>query len=208
MPNSIDLFRDQGLIAPASSAPEGCVRAAYSRGQIWGQFIATGLIATFGLGVTAPCLLVPPFPFNLALAVLPVLGFGWLIWLATRNDYAWVELEGRTLRARHMYTGRIVERSVGEVAELETMLFAVRSVTTRLTEAWLGRVRGMLIRFEDGRTPLQVTRTDPAMSQAAELIAGLVYRLAETGSVNLEWMERDGQRVVRRMIRERNGTVG
>jgi len=202
MPVSHDKFRDYGLISPASEAPSGIIRAAYSRGQIIGQYIATGLMSVLGLGITLVCLLVPAFPHNLALSPFPLAGFGVLIWLTTRNDYAWIELDGRTLRARHLYTGRIIERSVDEIADLLTMVFQVRTVAIRITEAWLGRVRGIVIRFDDQRTPLEVTRSDPAMSNAAELISAIVYRLAETGSVELEMTQRDGQPLVHRVYRQ------
>ena len=38
-------------------------------------------------------------------------GFGAFVYLATHNDYRWVELEGNTIRAGHLYTGRTIERS-------------------------------------------------------------------------------------------------
>jgi len=206
MSPSLDKFRDYGLISPATRPPTGVIRAPYSGGQIIGQYIATALMTGLGLILTLVCLLVPPLPYNLLLPLLPLAGFGCLIWLATRNDYAWIELEGRTLRAKHLYTGQIIERPVDEIDDLLTMVFQVRTVATLVTEAWLGRVRGILIRFDDQRTPLQVTRTDPAMSNAAELIAAIVYRLAETGTVEVEMTQRDGQPLVRRVWRKRDGT--
>lgn len=204
MPASVDKFRDYGLIPPAATAPSGIVRASFSRGQIIGQYIATGLMTVMGLGMTLLFLFGLAFPANLALSMLMLAAFGHVIRMVTRNDYSWIELEGGTLRARHLYTGRIVERSIDEIDDLLTMVFQVRTVALRITEAWTGRVRGILIRFHDQRTPLTVSRADPAMTHAAELMSAIVYRLAESGTVEVEMRERDGQPLVHRLYRRRD----
>ena len=204
MTASVDKFRDYGLIPPAATAPRGIVRASFSRGQIIGQYIATGLMTAVGLGMSLLFLLLAAFPANLAMSVLTLVAFGYLIARVTRNDYAWIELSGLTLRAKHLYTGRIVERSIEEIDDLLTMVFQVRTLALRLTEAWTGRVRGILIRFHDQRTPLTVSRVDPAMTHAVELMSAIVYRLAESETVEVEMRERDGQPLVHRLYRRRD----
>ncbi len=203
MPPSVDRFRDYGIIPPSAVEPRATVRASFSRGQIIGQYIATGLMTAVGLGMSLLFLFLAMFPANLALSGLTLAAFGYLIQMVTRNDYAWIELEGRTLRASHLYTGRIVERSIDDIDDLLTMVFRVRTVAIRLTEAWTGRVRGILIRFQDQRTPLTVSRVDPAMTNAAELMSAIVYRLAESGTVDVEMKERDGLPLVHRVYRKR-----
>lgn len=204
MPASVDKFRDYGIIPPAATEPREIVRSSFSRGQIIGQYIATGLMTTVGLGMSLLFLLLASFPANLVLSVATLAAFGFLIQRVTRNDYSWIELEGRTLRARHLYTGQIVERSIDDIEDLLTMVFQVRTVAIRLTEAWTGRVRGILIRFQDHQTPLTVSRVDPAMTNAAELMSAIVYRLAESGTVDVEMKQRDGLPLVHRVYRRRN----
>ena len=41
-----------------------------------------------------------PMPFSLLGCVAALLAFGTFVYLATHNDYGWVELEGNTLRAQ------------------------------------------------------------------------------------------------------------
>ncbi|MHB1425321.1 MAG: hypothetical protein ACYC3I_19295 [Gemmataceae bacterium] len=101
------------------------------------------------------------FPSNVLVAAALLAGFGILVYLATRNDYSWVELDGETLRAKHLYSRRVIERSIDDIEDLLTLVFQVRSAVTRITEAWLGRVRGIMIRFRDQRTPFQVGNRSP-----------------------------------------------
>lgn len=204
MPASIDRFRDDGLIPPAATAPAGIVRASYSRGQIIGQYIATGLMTAAGLGMSLLFLFGMAFPANLVLSLLMLAAFGYVILTATRNDYSWIELEGRTLRARHLYTGRIVERSINEIGDLLTTGFQVETVALPLTEAWTGRVQRILIRFHDQRTPLTVSHVDPAMTHAVELMSAIVYRLAESGTVEVEIWKRHERRFVHWPYRRRD----
>lgn len=109
-------------------------------------------------------------------------------------------MTGATLRARHLYTGRIVERSIEEVDDLLTLVNQARTLTTAITEAWLGRVRGIKIRFRDRRTPLEVGRADPGMHQAKELIEAIVYRMAEKCPLDVEVVNFQGQPLIRRIF--------
>ncbi len=137
-------------------------------------------------------------PVNVLAAAAPLAGFGYIVYRATRNDYAWVELDGETLRAKHLYTGRVVERSIEEVEDLLTLVFQVRTAASLIT-VWLGRVRGIMIRFHDQRTPLQVCRADPAMKNAKELIEAIIYRMSEKGEVDAEVINLEGKPLIRRI---------
>jgi len=44
-----------------------------------------------------------------------------------------------------VYTRRIVERTVDEIEDLLALVVSVQSLETLLVDAWLGRVRGILI---------------------------------------------------------------
>jgi hypothetical protein len=119
------------------------------------------------------------------------------VYLATHNDYRWVELEGNTLRARHLYTGRMIERSVDEIDCLGTMVYPYRRLETVVIEKLLGRVKGIEIRFRDQRTPLRILRADPAMTNAQEMIEGILYRMGQIRALDAEVVDFAGQPLVR-----------
>ena len=135
------------------------------------------------------------------------MGSGTSCTVATRNDYAWVELDGEIIRAKHLYTRRLVERSIEEIEDLLTLVFQVRTAATLTAEAWLGRVRGIMIRFYDQRTPLLVSRADPAMRNARELIEAIVYRMAEKGEVDAEVINFDSRPLIRRIYWKDPGRI-
>lgn len=196
-----DLFRNYGLLPTDAVPPAGPVRSYLSAGQVFGQYLFTAIMAGFGLGIGTLFALTLSAPLNVAAAAAIVMCAGYVVWFATRHDYAWVELDGRALRAKHLYTRRVVERSVDDVADLLTLVVRVRTEAVVLAEAWLGRVRGVEVRFRDGRTPLRVNRSDPAMRNARELIQAIIYRLAEGGGVDAEIINLDGAPMVRRIYR-------
>lgn len=201
MPASLDLFRDHGIIPDTVQPPEERVRASFTWGTIFGQYLATFLMSAFGLGIAALFAFTLPMPLNFIAAPAVLAAFGVAVYFATRKDYAWVELDGRTIRARHLYTRRIVERPIDEVEDLLTLVFQVRNLTTILAEKMVGRVRGIRIRFRDGRTPLTVCRADPKMKNAKEVIEAIIYRLWESGPVEAEIVDFDGAPLIRRIYR-------
>jgi hypothetical protein len=180
--------------------PAEKVRASFSRGTIIGQYIATALMSGFGLGVAVLFAFTIPFPFNIAAALGAVALFGYVVYLATRNDYAWIELENDLLRAKHLYTSRVVERPIEEIDDLLTLVIQVRTLEVRVLEAWLGRIRGVEIRFQDKRTPLRVSRSDPAMKNAKELVEALIYRMGEKAPIDAEIIDLRGKPLVRRIF--------
>ncbi|MGH7170805.1 MAG: hypothetical protein ACRELG_11040 [Gemmataceae bacterium] len=152
-----------------------------------------------GIGMGLLSALSLPFPVNALASATALAGFSCIIYFATRNDYAWVELDGEKLRARHLYTRRVVERSIGEIEDLLSLVFQVRGTIARINEAWLGRVRGIEIRFRDKRTPFRVNRADPAMKNAKELIEAIVSRMSEKGEVDAEIIDFEGKPLIRRI---------
>jgi hypothetical protein len=197
MPEESPAFRDFGILPDDLRPPAGTIRSFFSTGRVVGQYIGTGLASAVGLGLMVLFAVTMPFPLSLLGCAAALAGFGAFVYLVTHNDYRWVELEGNTLRARHFYTGRIIERSVDEIESLGTMVYQVRGVQTAVIEGLLGRVKGIEIRFRDRRTPLRILRADPAMTNAKELIEAVLYRMAQIGDVDAEVVNFAGQPLVR-----------
>src|SRR5262249_35015885 len=151
-------------------------RSFFSAGRVVGQYVATGLVSALGLGLMVLFARTMPPPLSWLGGAAALTAFRAFVFLATHNDYRWGELEGNILRARHLYTGRTIERSIDEIESLGTMVYQVRRLETRVIENLLGRVKGVEIRFRDRRTPLRILRADPAMTNAQELIEAVLYR--------------------------------
>jgi hypothetical protein len=202
LPDTPDFFRDFGILPYDKTKPPEKVRAFLPTGHVIGQYIATALIIGFGLGAAALFALTLDFPFNAIGPVGPLAAAGIAVYFVTRNDYAWIELDGETLRARHLYTRRLVERPIEEIEDLLTLVIQVRTLTVKVVEAWLGRVRGVEIRFRDKRTPLRVSRTDPAMKNAKELVEALIYHMWQMAPVDADIINLRGKPLVRRIFWE------
>ncbi len=192
-----DAFRDFGILPQQLQPPPQCVRSFLSQGRIVGQYIGTGLVAALGLGLATLLALTMPFPLNLLGCAAALMGFGTFVYLATHNDYRWVELDGKTLRAKQLYTGRIIERSLEEIDSLGTMVYQIRREETEIIESMLGRVKGIEVRFRDRRTPLRILRADPAMTNAKELIEAILFRMGQIREVDAEIVEFVGKPLVR-----------
>jgi hypothetical protein len=111
-----------------------------------------------------------------------------------------VELDGDVIRAKHLYTRTVSERRIEDVQELLTMTNQARNLALVITEAWLGRIRGVKIRFRDERSPWPVMRSDPAMANAKELILAIIYRMSQVGELDLDVEMLDGTPLVRRVF--------
>ena len=132
MPDQPSSFRDFGILPDDLPEPAGKVSCFFSKGRIAGQYIATGLISALGLALTALIALTMQPPLALLACVAMLMGFATFVYLGTHNDYGWVELDGNTIRAKHLYTGRMITRSVGEIESLVTILFQGRQLETAI----------------------------------------------------------------------------
>jgi hypothetical protein len=128
-------FRDFGILPLGLKPPAGTVRSYLSTGRVIGQWISTGSVATLGVGFMLLFALTLPMLLGLLAALAALAGFAAFVHLATHNDYRWIELEGNTLRARRLYTGRTVERSIEEIDNVGTMVYQVVNATTRILTA-------------------------------------------------------------------------
>jgi hypothetical protein len=147
-------YRNEGIHPDGLPEPPEVVRASFGFWTRFGQYLMTGLVAAFGVGglvLASLCWLIPD-------AWLPALGLGLffaigsavLIYFVTRNDYACIELEGRCLSAKHLYTGRMICRDVSEIAEVKTHALPLSHPILAMTAAMFGRIKGFHIVFQDG----------------------------------------------------------
>ena len=194
-----DPFRDFGIALESLAPPADRIRAAFSPLTRLGQYLFSFIFSVGGLATVAVFAIGLRFPMNLLAAGAMLAALAYVIFRVTQHDYAWVELDGHSLRAKHLYTGRVVLRSIDEIEDLLTMVFLRRSLTTRITDAWIGRVRAIRIRFQDARTPLVVCRADPKMTNAKELIEAIAYRMAERRAIDAEIIDLEGRPLVRRI---------
>ncbi len=195
-----DWFREYGVIPQDASPPTGVVRAYFSLGQVVGQYLGTLLMSGLGIGLAVGFGASQPFPVSVAAAAAPLALFGGIVYVATRNDFAWVELDGKTLRAKHLYTRRVYERTIDQIDDLLTLVCRARTaLEVRIAEAWIGRIRGIEIRFRDKRRPFRINRADPAMKNAKELIQAVIWRMSELGEVAAEIIDLEGKPLVRRI---------
>ena len=194
-----ELFRDFGIDVENITQPEyRRIRAEFSLLTIIGQWAGTVVMSSIGLGMAYVFFFVP-WPVNLPIMLLVLAGTACLIYFATRNDYSWVELEDNVIRARHMYTGRLIERTVDEIKELVPRVILGHSASAQIASAWMGRIRMMEIRFQDGKAPFQICRSDPAMSNAREFMVALVYQMSQHGEVATEVTTLDGRPLLKRI---------
>lgn len=194
-----DFFREFGILPYGSSPPPERVRSYLPWYHVIGQYVMTCVLSSLGITGALYFAQTLLFPMDVIAAAALFTGCWFLLYLATRNDYSWVELDGETLRAKHLYTRQVIERSIEEIEDLLTLVFLVRNATTRITEALLGRVRGIRIRFCDKRTPLQIVRADPAMRNAKELIEAVIFRMSEKDEVDAEIIDFEGKPLIRRI---------
>jgi hypothetical protein len=200
MPEPPSTFRDFGIIPDDLPPPAETVRSCLSGVGLFGQYLTTGLVAAAGLGLTVLFAFAMPLSMSLLACPAALAGFGVFIYLATRNDYGWIELQGNTLRAKHLYTGRTVERAIGEIENLTTIVNLVRRLETVIQEKLLGRVRGIDIYLRGQQLPLRVMRTSPAMTNAKELIEAIVYRMQQSGEIDYEIVDFAGKPLLRKIF--------
>src|SRR5262249_50928983 len=162
------------ILPEGLSPPTGTIRAHFSTGRVIGQYIGTAIVLAIGVGLSVLMLLTLPWWLSLPGSGAALSTFGIFAYLATRDDYRWVELQDNTLRAKHLYTGRTIERVVNDIESLATIVNLAQNATTALVEGLLGRIRAIEIRFRDRRTPLRISRADPAMTNARELIEAVL----------------------------------
>jgi len=89
-------FRDFGILPASLQPPPEKLRCFFSPGRIVGQYIGTGIVSAMGLGLAVLFALTMSMPLSLLGCAAALTGFGAFVYLATHNDYRWVELEGHS----------------------------------------------------------------------------------------------------------------
>ena len=176
--------------------PSEIVRCFFSTGRVVGQYIGTGIVSSLGIGFAVLFAFTMASPLNWLAASASLLAFGEFAYLATHNDYGRVELEAHNPRQAPVYR-RTIERDVDDIECLVTMVYPVKQAATIVMEKFLGRVKGIEIRFRDRRTPLRIMRADPAMTNASAFIEAVLYRMSRLREVEAETILLDGQPLVR-----------
>lgn len=204
-----DIDRDTALrmygISPRKSpAPIGPIRSSLTTGNIIGQWIAFLL---FGVGpVLLGLLLVIVVP-NLAVR-LGLAAFFWILGvvvgtLIARDVNEWVELDGEIFRWKHLFSRRVSERQVSEIAAIVTLTLAMRTLAVRVAEGIFGRIKGFEFRFPDRKQGIRVFRADPTMTNVRELVEAVVAKMYEHGEVVPEIVDFEGKPLIRRLALRR-----
>src|SRR5260370_29503659 len=128
-----DFFRDFGIIPQGVSPPPETIRCYLPWGHVIGQYVVTSVMAGFGIGIGVLFALTLPFPVNALASSATLACFGYIVYLAARNDYSCGELDGDKLRARHLYTRRVIERSIRDIEDLLTLALQIRTGAARRT---------------------------------------------------------------------------
>lgn len=197
-------FHDFGLLPDGLAPPADKLRTFAGAGRVVAVYGVVYVLVALGLGLTAVFAGTTPLPLNVVGMTACLTSLAALVYLGTRNDYRWIELDGATLRARRLFTGAIIERPVEEIEALVTIHHLSRRGETRLLNKLYGRVKGIEIRFRDQRTPLRVYRTDPAMVNAQEFLEAVLYRMTQIGPLEADIAEVEGRPLVR-SVRWRGG---
>jgi hypothetical protein len=98
-------FHEFGILPDDLQPPAGKVRAILSSGRATGQYIATLVILTFGALLVWFTQWLLPSPLDWFGCVATLLATFAFVYLGTHRDYRWIELDGETIRAKHLYTG-------------------------------------------------------------------------------------------------------
>lgn len=111
-PNDPSFFRDFGIFPRGRATPPGQVRCYLSGPRIVFEHSMTVGVALLGLALLVFIPVWLPDPLKWLGVAATLSGFIAMIDLGTRSVYRWVELDGTTLRAKQLLTGRVTERDI------------------------------------------------------------------------------------------------
>ena len=126
VPEPPSTFRDFGIIPDNLPPPAETIHCYFSATRVFGQYLATFLVAAVGLGLALIFAFAMPLRMSLLSCPAALAAFGVFLYFAARNDYGRIELQGSLLRAKHLYTGHIMEHAIGDIERLTTMVNVVR----------------------------------------------------------------------------------
>ena len=193
-------FRNFGIHPGDLPPPPESVRTFISFGRALGQYIATGFAALSGLGIFAAFLIFTPTWMAVLGCAATVTAFGVLIYFVIRHDYTSIELHGTTVTATHLYMGWALQRSLNDIECVRTIHLRAYNAHALISQKLLGRVKGVEIRFRGENTKLRILRSDPAMTNAQEMVEAILARMAEIGPLDAEVSDVEGQPLVRSIV--------
>lgn len=199
-----ELLRTYGILPERTAPRRGPIRSSLTKGNIIGQWIAFVLFGVCPILLSLFLLIaVPVLPVRLGLGGF-FFAFGLIVgFFIARDVNEWVELDGETLRWKHLFTRRVHERKVREIEAVVTLTLAVRTVTVRIVEGIYGRIKGFEFQFPGMKQGVRVFRADPSMTQVRELLEGVIAQMYQYGEVVPEIVELDRQPLVRRLTLQR-----
>jgi len=199
-----ELLRTYGILPERTSPPRGPIRSTLTKGNVIGQWIALVLFGVCPVLLSLFLLIVVPvLPVRLGLGGF-FFAFGLIVgFLIARDVNEWVELDGDTLRWKHLFTRRVQERKIREIEAVVTLTLAIRTVTVRIVEGIYGRIKGFEFRFPGMKQGVRVFRADPTMTHVRELLEGVIAQMYQYGEVVPEIVDLDGLPLVRRLTLER-----
>jgi hypothetical protein len=199
-----EILRTYGILPEKKAPPLSPIRSRLTTGNIFGQWIAFLLfgVAPIVLGLVL-LIVVPVLEIRLGLAGFFCL-FGLFVgFLIARDVNEWVELDGDTFRWKHLFTRQVSERAINEIEAIVTLTLGIRTLTVRIVEGMLGRIKGFEFRFPDMKQGVRVFRADPAMTNVRQLLEGVVAKMFQYGEVVPEIIDLDGKPLISRLTLER-----
>ena len=200
-----DLLRYYGIVPKRFDPPKVAIRSRLTGGNIFGQWLAFLMFGVCPLLLAVLLLIVVPV-LEVRLGLAAAFGSIGLIlgFLIARDVNEWVELDGNLLRWKHLFTRIVDERSISELDSIVTLTLAYRTVTVKIVEGMLGRIKGFEFRFLNMKQGIRIFRADPKMTNVRELLEGVIARMYENGEVVPQIEDFEGTPLVRRLTLNRH----
>ena len=200
------ILRDYGFVPGMISTSQGTVRCSMPTGSLIGQWIAFGLIGLAPIPFWIVGFAFAPDPFTQVTMVFLCFAQLWVCHLIAHDVNQWVELDGRTFRWKHGFTGIINERDIGDIDGIKTLTLTYRTVVVKIVEHLLGRIKGFEFQFFDMKQGVRIFRADPQMTNVAELLEAVVKEMSKYGHLELETEIFEQAPLIRRLVlvRDRN----
>lgn len=200
-----EILRTYGIVPQRTEPPKEAIRSRLTGINIFGQWLAFLMFGVSPLALAILLLIVVPV-WEVKLGLAAFFGFFGLLvgFLIARDVNEWVELDGNTLRWKHLFTRLVDERPVSELESIETLTLAFRTVTVKIVEGMYGRIKGFEFRFPHMKQGIRIFRADPSMTNVRELVEGVIARMYENGEVIPEVVDFEGAPLVRRLTLKRH----
>ena len=178
---------DDDASSMISDAP---LRASMTAWQGWSEVIGV-ILVTAGAVIGAKALVNYGHPWWATAVVAAYVLM--LYFAAPVYDYLWVELDGDTLRGKHLYLRHITERPVADIDHIEFL-----NVTMPESKTFV-QVHAMRIRFRGRWSAINISQFKPKMRRGKELLEAVIACMSTIGEVGFEREDRNGKSLIRRV---------